>query len=119
MKVMPIRYVANVDATEHFYAALGLSPDQRSRSGDWLELQCSGGLLALHTAAAASPPRSPGDVDLCFVTEEPLEAVVARLDAVGATHDGIADENLGRLLRATDPDGLVIQVNEHDPSLYT
>jgi hypothetical protein len=36
----------------------------------------------------------------------------------GDHHDGIADENFGRLLRVTDPDGMVIQINEHDPQLY-
>ena len=119
MKVMPIRYVRDVEATQHFYAALGLRPDQRSRTGDWLELQGSGGLVALHTAAAGARSRREGEVELCFVTDDPLEAVVARLEAAGVPHEGIVDESFGRLLRTTDPDGLVIQVNEHDPSLYT
>jgi hypothetical protein len=119
MKIMPIRYVGNVNAAERFYAALGLEPDQKSRSGNWSELRSSGGLLALHTAALATPARGADDVELCFVTTEPLEAVAARLDAAGFPHDDIADENFGRLLRTTDPDGLAIQVNEHDASLYT
>lgn len=119
MRLMPIRYVSDIDTAERFYAALGLAPDQRSRSGDWSELESAGGLLALHTATAAAPQRRATDVELCFVTAEPLERVVARLDQAGFGHDEIADENFGRLLRTTDPDGLVIQVNEHDPSLYT
>jgi hypothetical protein len=40
------------------------------------------------------------------------------LDDEGIDHSGIVDENFGRLLRVTDPDGMVIQVNEHDPELY-
>ncbi len=119
MKVMPIRYVEDVATTETFYATLGLNPDVRSRSGNWSEIGGSGGLVALHTAAAATPPRRPGDLDLCLVTEEALETVASRLDSAGYPHDGIADENFGRLLRVTDPDGLQIQINEHDPSLYT
>lgn len=66
MKVMPIRYVADVEATEQFYAALGLTPDLPSRSGSGLELQGAGGVVALHSAFAANPPRPLGDVDLCL-----------------------------------------------------
>lgn len=119
MRVMPIRYVGNIDTAERFYAALGLTADQRSRSGDWSELGSDGGLLALHTARAAAPPRRETDIDLCFVTDEPLETVAARLDHAGFGHDDIAHENFGRLLRTIDPDGLVVQINEHDPSLYS
>lgn len=31
----------------------------------------------------------------------------------------IADEAFGRFMQVVDPDGLVLQVQEHDPSLYT
>lgn len=119
MRLMPVRYVSDVTAAERSYAALGLAPDQRSRSGHWSELGSTGGLLAMHTAAAAAPARQATDVDLCLVTDEPLETVAERLEQAGFGHDEIADENFGRLLRTRDPDGFVIQVNEHDPSLYT
>ncbi len=29
------------------------------------------------------------------------------------------DENFGRSLRATDPDGAVVQLSEHDRTIYT
>jgi hypothetical protein len=118
MKVMPIRYVADVAASQRFYAILGLDPDLASRSGNWSELVGGGGILALHSQRqAASSPESA--LELCFVTEEPLEALAARLDTAAVDHSGIVDENFGRLLRVTDPDGMVIQVNEHDPELYS
>jgi catechol 2,3-dioxygenase-like lactoylglutathione lyase family enzyme len=118
MKVMPIRYVADIEASQRFYAALGLAPDVSSRSGNWSELSGGGGILALHTLRqAASPPAAR--LELCFVTEEPLEALTARLEGEGIDHSGIVDENFGRLLRVTDPDGLVIQINEHDAELYS
>lgn len=119
MRVMPIRYVHDIAASEHFYTAIGLEPDQHSRSGHWVELTSAGGLIALHTASAAAPPRSTTDFELCLVTDAPLEHLTARLEAHGITHEGICDENFGRFLAVTDPDGVRIQVNEHDPSLYT
>jgi catechol 2,3-dioxygenase-like lactoylglutathione lyase family enzyme len=117
MKVMPIRYVADIDTSQRFYAVLGLEPDLASRSGNWSELVAGGGILALHSQRQAAADESM--LELCFVTEEPLEVVAARLEAAGIDHSGIVDENFGRLLRVTDPDGMVIQVNEHDPELYS
>jgi hypothetical protein len=29
------------------------------------------------------------------------------------------DENFGRSLRVADPDGVLVQINEHDRELYT
>jgi hypothetical protein len=118
MKVMPIRYVADINASQRFYAVLGLDPDLSSRSGNWSELVAGGGILALHSQRQAATP-DESMLELCFVTEEPLEALVSRLESEGIDHSGIADENFGRLLRVTDPDGMVIQINEHDPELYS
>lgn len=38
MKVMPIRYVADMSASAKFYTALGLAGGDESRSGNWIEL---------------------------------------------------------------------------------
>ncbi len=38
MKVMPIRCVRDMAASERFYRALGLEPDARQRDGGRLEL---------------------------------------------------------------------------------
>ena len=119
MKVMPIRYVADVEACERFYDVLGLDVARRGRTPGWSEMAGAGGLVGLHSAAGGEPPRSPGTVELVLVTDEPLEAVEQRLDAAGYDHEPIADEAFGRFLQVVDPDGLVLQVQEHDPSLYT
>ncbi|MEJ5915020.1 VOC family protein [Pseudokineococcus sp. 1T1Z-3] len=119
MKVMPIRYVRDVAASEHFYAALGLALEQRSRTGGWAEMGGAGGLVALHATDGTSSAQPPTHVELCFVVDGPLEELAARLEQHGIAHDGIVDESFGRFLAVTDPDGLVVQVNEHDPSLYT
>ena len=68
MKVMPIRYVADVAVSARFYAALGLIPGDSSRSGNWTELNGSGGMLALHAARAAEQDR-PGRIELSFETQ--------------------------------------------------
>jgi catechol 2,3-dioxygenase-like lactoylglutathione lyase family enzyme len=119
MKVMPIRYVADVEESERFYAVLGLSVERRGRTPGWSELAGRAGLVGLHDADGGDPPRAPGTVELVLVADEPLEAVLQRLDAAGYPHEPIADEAFGRFLKIVDPDGLVLQVQEHDPTLYT
>jgi hypothetical protein len=47
------------------------------------------------------------------VVDEPLEEVATRLPL----HRGIADEAFGRSVVVRDPDGTLIQVNEHDPDI--
>jgi catechol 2,3-dioxygenase-like lactoylglutathione lyase family enzyme len=115
---MPIRFVADVQESERFYAALGLNIDRRGRTPGWSEMGAQGGLVGLHSAEGGDPPRSPGTVELALVTDEPLEDVARRLDTAGYHHEPIADEAFGRFLQVEDPDGLVLQVQEHDPSLY-
>jgi catechol 2,3-dioxygenase-like lactoylglutathione lyase family enzyme len=118
MKVMPIRYVADLAAAARFYTALGLAGGDDSRSGNWLELGASAGVLALHITRE-SQDDDPGLMELAFVTEEPLEKVAARLTEAGFPPAPIMDENFGRSMLVRDPDGLTIQINEHDPDLYT
>lgn len=119
MKVMPIRFVADVEEAERFYAALGLDADRRRRTAGWTEMAAHGGLVGLHSAEGGDPPRSAGTVELALVTDEPLEEVARRLDAAGYDYEPIADEAFGRFMQLVDPDGLLVQVQEHDPSIYT
>lgn len=113
MRLMPIRYVRDVDAAARFYAALGLPITTRQRGGGWVELTGSAGILALHTSTEG------GEAELGLLADEPLEDVVRRLRAAGYEPGPIIDEAYGRSLRLTDPDGVLLQVNEHDESLYT
>lgn len=118
MKITPIRYVADMAESARFYTALGLVPGDISRSGNWIELGASGGMLGLHTART-SQQDVPGRVELAFETQEPLEALAERLTAAGFEPEAIVDENFGRSLHVIDPDGVRVQVNEHDRELYT
>jgi catechol 2,3-dioxygenase-like lactoylglutathione lyase family enzyme len=118
MKVMPIRYVADMAASARFYEALGLKASDESRSGNWAELTASAGLLGLH-ATRTSSQDNPGRIELAFEADEPLEEVAARLTVAGYEPEPIVDEAFGRSLGVADPDGVWVQVNEHDKDLYT
>ncbi len=112
LTVLPIRYVADVDATRAFYANLGLHPDPAATLAVWAQLNADAGALGIHDAAA-SKGRPPGTVELGFSTDERLEDVAARLTAHGY-EPRIVEEDFGRSVRVTDPDGIVIQIQEID-----
>ncbi len=114
MRLLPIRYCADVAESTRFYRALGLDLGAATRPGSWVELPAAAGLLALHQAGTGA-----GQCELAFEADEPLEAVVARLVAAGYPAEPILDESFGRSVRVRDPDGVVVQVNENDRSLYT
>lgn len=119
MLVMPIVYVTNMAASLAFYGALGFSERQRSRSDGWVEMEGEGGLLALHLSQGKKPVAG-GRVELCFVATSRLESLRDDLAAAGITSLGpVLDEAFGRAMIVTDPDGLELQINEHDPELYT
>ena len=79
----------------------------KSRSEMWSELSAGdGAVLALHKALE----EHVGRVERALVAEEPLERVAELV----APYRGIADEAFGRSLVVQDPNGMKIQVNEHD-----
>jgi catechol 2,3-dioxygenase-like lactoylglutathione lyase family enzyme len=112
MILMPIVFVSDMERSIEFYSSLGFEP--RNRSTMWTELEAGDrAVLALHHAE--SPPAPSQRVQLALVTQDALEHVEARFG--GALARPIADEAFGRSLILRDPDGLEIQVNEHDRSL--
>jgi catechol 2,3-dioxygenase-like lactoylglutathione lyase family enzyme len=114
VRVLPIRYCADVAGSTRFYRALGLDLGAATRPGSWVELPAAAGVLALHQATGDA-----GECELAFEADEPLEAVVSRLAAAGYPAGPILDESFGRSVRVRDPDGVYVQVNENDRSLYT
>jgi catechol 2,3-dioxygenase-like lactoylglutathione lyase family enzyme len=113
MILMPIVYVSDMERSTEFYTSLGFQI--QSRSAMWTELNAGdGAVLALHHAD--SPPAPSQRVELALVAQDPLEQVEERFG--NALARPIADEAFGRSLVLRDPDGLEIQVNEHDHSLY-
>lgn len=117
MTVLPILYVRDVEAHVQFYTALGGVEVARSRNGAWVELRFGQGLLALHRTHQDLPQCQR--VELSFLAEAPLEDVVASLQQAGVElYWEIADESFGRVIKVKDPEGMVIQINEHEPDLY-
>ena len=114
MRVLPIRYCVDIEASTRFYRALGLELGAATRPGSWVELPAAAGILALHRTSEHG-----GECELAFEADEPLEAVAARLGAAGYAPEPILDEAFGRSLRVADPDGVMVQVNENDRTLYT
>ena len=111
MILMPIVYVRDMDESVAFYERLGFEVDIQSRSQNWTELNAGeGAVLALHSAEGGEA----GRVELSMVAQQPLE----RLVEVASLARGIADEAFGRSIVLQDPNGLQIQVNEHDRELY-
>jgi catechol 2,3-dioxygenase-like lactoylglutathione lyase family enzyme len=115
MKVMPIRYSADVATSVRFYRALGLSAGSTSRPGEWAELPAAAGMLAVHDGDGADV----GTCELAFEADEPLEAVRLRLRASGFDPQQVVDEAFGHSLRVRDPDGVWVQINSYDRDLYT
>ncbi|MFC4377753.1 VOC family protein [Nocardia halotolerans] len=113
LTVLPIRYVADVPATRRFYEGLGLVYRADGSVAVWAQLDAPAGALGIHDAAV-SKGRPPGTVELGFSTDEPLEDVAARLASDGYEYT-LVDEDFGRSIRVTDPDGVVIQIQEIDP----
>jgi catechol 2,3-dioxygenase-like lactoylglutathione lyase family enzyme len=111
MILMPIVYVSDMDESVAFYERLGFEVDLESRGEHWTELKAGdGAVLALHAAAEGEA----GRVELSMVATEPLE----RLVEASAPARGISSEAFGRSLVLRDPNGLEIQVNEHDRELH-
>ena len=115
MRVLPIRYCADMAASTRFYRALGLELGTATRPGSWVELPAAAGVLALHRAGGPDA----GRCELAFEADEPLEAVADRLRAAGFAPESIVDESYGRSFGVLDPDGARVQVNEHDRALST
>lgn len=115
MKIVPIRYCADVPATVRFYRALGLELGSRSRPGTWVELPATSGMLAIHRADNTNA----AGCELAFEADEPLEEIAARLRSADFEPEPIMDEGHGWSLRVRDPDGVWVQINLFDRGLYT
>ncbi|MFJ3728282.1 VOC family protein [Streptomyces sp. NPDC090045] len=113
LTVLPIRYVADVEASREFYAGLGLTVRQEPGAAVWVRLTAAAGALGVH-ASAVSQGRPSGTTELGFATDEPLEEVAQRLQQRGYPYE-LVEENFGRSIRVTDPDGVVVQIQQIDP----
>ncbi|MEV0283645.1 VOC family protein [Kribbella sp. NPDC050820] len=113
LTVLPIRYVADVETSRRFYEGLGLRYRADVSVPVWAHLDVAAGAVGIHDAAV-SKGKPIGTVELGFATDEKLEDVAARLTDRGYEHI-LVDEDFGRSIRVTDPDGVTIQIQEIDP----
>jgi hypothetical protein len=115
LSLLPIVYVTDMYRSIRFYRALGCSV--LSKGGMWTQLELGGRHLALHRVEHGSGPSNR--MALALSAHRPLENIREELQSGGITPAGdILDEAFGRSLLIYDPDGLPIQINEHDPDLY-
>lgn len=97
------------DSVDWYSTVLGTRPGYRSDV--WTSIGVGDGYLALHRGDG--PDR--GNIGLSLVATEPLEDLVERLEASGVPLErGIQDETFGRSILLKDPEGRLIQVNEHE-----
>ena len=113
MKLMPILHVSDVNRSLEFYSALGFATLLTGRSGNWAEMSLGDAILGLHHTDPVPP--ITGRIELCLLSQEPLEQLLERLQI---ERPFIVDEAFGRSFVLHDPDGNAIQINEHDTSLY-
>lgn len=110
MRTQTIVYVSDMKKSVDFYEALGFE-----RSGPvsdyWTPFRAGSETLALHWVEEL--PHGPGRVTLSLVAEGTLEDVKSDLASSEIPSAEIVDQPFGRSFNITDPDGLVIQVNEH------
>ena len=118
LKLQPLVHVEDMAAAIRFYEALGATLVTGSRDGDWAQLALGGAELGL-LAHPANPEQHEGKVELSFETDEPLDALQTRLEAMGVKiARGAADEAFGAQLQLAAPDGLLVKVNRLDPAAF-
>ncbi len=116
--------VADIEATCAFYErALGMR--RVVFGGGRVALQFGRQKLNLHQAGYEFEPKAlrptPGSADLCFVTSQPIEAVVAHLESVGVAIELGPVARSGALgpiqsVYLRDPDGNLIEIAVYEAS---
>jgi len=112
MKLMPLVYVTDMDRAINFYTKLLPASSVVTTSPYWTELNVGGASLALHVIETID---HAGDgVAISFDAATTLEQLLTLLDEAGISPSGeICSQPFGRSVTVQDPDGLVIQINEH------
>jgi catechol 2,3-dioxygenase-like lactoylglutathione lyase family enzyme len=110
---MPILFVRDMRTALRFWRAFGMRLVARSRNGRWAELDGAHSCMALHLTEEGEQR-----MELTFDSAGPLEPLAERLRSAGFTVENILDEGYGRSMQVHEPNGLMVQVNEHDEDLY-
>lgn len=114
----PMVHVEDMAAAVDFFDALGATVRDGSRDGDFARLSLGDAEIAL-LAHPPNPEQGEGTVELNLTSRGELERLEATVRAAGVTVvRPTGDEGFGRQLQLAGPDGLLVKVNELDPSLY-
>ena len=118
MKLVTIVYVTDMVQSLDWYRTLLPTAQPVSTSPYWSELSLGdGSSLALHSANDLAAGTQLG---VALQTDQSLEDLRSDLAAVGIEiARDIESEPFGRSMVIRDPDGLAIQINEHDPARYS
>lgn len=112
MKLMPLVYVTDMGRSIDFYSKLLPASSIVTTSPYWTELQVGNASLGLHLSGSVDHATDGMGLGLDATT--PLEDVVDHLATAGIEPSGeICAQPFGRSVTVQDPDGLVIQINEH------
>lgn len=116
LMLQPMVHVQDMAASVAFYEYLGGSIIHGDRDEDWVLMQVGSAQIGL----VAHPPNAAegeGTVELNFHCEMPLEQLKERLrDPDLAAAHITNDLAFGRQLQVRSPDGLLIKINQVEPS---
>jgi catechol 2,3-dioxygenase-like lactoylglutathione lyase family enzyme len=115
VKLELILSVSSVERAATFYQALGFVLGSREISPYWAEMTCGESFIGLHRDDQLKTQDS-GRVFVMLNAQMPLEMMVDQLlrNDIQLERE-IADETFGRSIQVRDPDGMLIQINEHEP----
>ena len=112
MKLMPLVDDTDMDASIDLYTKLLPASSVFTTSPYWTELNVAGASLAIHSSESVD--HSNDGLALSFDAATTLEQVISLLEEAGIDASGeICAQPFGRSVTVTDPDGMVIQINEH------
>jgi predicted lactoylglutathione lyase len=115
VKLELILTVSNVEKAVAFYKTIGFELGSRDISPYWAEMTVGESFIGLHLDSKLTTQDS-GRVFVMLNAQAPLEMVMDQLLRGGiALEREISDETFGRSIQVRDPDGMLIQINEHDP----
>lgn len=118
LMLQPMVHVQDMAASVEFYEHLGGSIVHGGRDGAWTLMQVGSAQIGL-LAHPPNPQDGEGKVELNFHSEMPLEDLEERLrETDNAVARITTDVTFGRQLRVKSPDGLLIKINEVEPTLH-
>lgn len=111
VEIVALRRTFSVPGDSEFFEVLGFDV-QQDGSVDWRVLRADepAGIIGLAPSHLSGPAEGQAEVQIGFVTTEPLEEVAARMEAAGYhTGDVIIDVD-APFFTVTDPDGITAGV---------